>query len=269
MKKLVLFAIGVSMLAGLGWYVNRPKPQVVSVEPVVAVATVESAPEPPAAEPTARPPEATIPAAAIPVAAKPVNPTAARASNAALEASFLTGSVDLVVSQATYDEKQRVWKRLRDAGELDQAITELERRIAEEPRRAEYPATLGQAYLQKCATLQDLREQGILAMQADKAFDTALELDPNNWEARFTKAVALSYWPPMLNKGEEVIQHFQTLIQQQEAQTPQPQYAQTYLWLGEQYHKAGREDDARGIWQRGAALFPDYEKLRGKLAAAN
>ena len=124
------------------------------------------------------------------------------------------------------------------------------------------------AYLQKCGTIQDVREQGILAMQADKMFDTALSLDPSNWEARFMKAVAMSYWPPMLNKGDEVIQHFQTLIQQQETQTPQPQFAETYAWLGDQYQKAGRADDAKAVWQRGAALFPADEKLRTKLASA-
>ena len=138
-----------------------------------------------------------------------------------------------------------------------------------DPRAAEYPAALGQAYLKKCATLQDVREQGILAMQADKLFDTALNLDPSNWESRFTKAVALSYWPATMNKGEEVIQHFQTLIQQQEALTPQPHFAETYAWLGEQYQKSGRSDDARTVWERGVSLFPNDGGLKNKLTAAN
>jgi len=70
----------------------------------------------------------------------------------------------------------------------------------------------------------------------------------------------------MLNKSQEVIQNFQTLIEQQEAQAPQPQFADTYAWLGEQYQKAGRADDARAVWQRGASLFPSDETLRSKLA---
>ena len=155
-----------------------------------------------------------------------------------------------------------------EAGKLDQAIAELEQRTANDPRSAENPAALGHAYLQKCGTIQDVREQGILAMQADKMFDTALGLDASNWDARFMKAMAMSYWPPMLNKGDEVIQHFQTLIQQQETQTPQPQFAETYAWLGDQYQKAGRADDAKATWQRGATLFPADEKLRTKLASA-
>jgi hypothetical protein len=75
----------------------------------------------------------------------------------------------------------------------------------------------------------------------------------------------MSYWPPMLNKSDEVIQHFQTLIQQQEFQVPQPQFAESYAWLGDQYQKAGRTDDARSVWERGAYFFPSDEKLRKKL----
>jgi tetratricopeptide (TPR) repeat protein len=179
---------------------------------------------------------------------------------------FRSRTVDLLVSkEASYQQKQEAWKQLRDSGQLDQAIAELEQRVASDPRSAENAAALGKAYLEKCGTIHDVREQGILAMQADEVFDAALSLDPSNWDARFTKAVAMSYWPPTLNKGDEVIQHFQTLIEQQEAETPQPQFAGTYEWLGDQYQKAGRTDDARAVWQRGAALFPADEKLRARL----
>jgi tetratricopeptide (TPR) repeat protein len=200
---------------------------------------------------------------------KPTSYTAAAPVNPALEAAALSRTVDVLVSpQASHQQRQDAWKYLGEAGKLDQAITELERRMTNDLSNAECPAALGHAYLHKCGTIKDVREQGILAMQADKMFDTALGLDASNWDARFMKAVAMSYWPPMLNKGDEVIQHFQTLIQQQETQTPQPQFAETYAWLGDQYQKAGRADDAKAVWQRGATLFPTEEKLRTKLASA-
>ena len=89
------------------------------------------------------------------------------------------------------------------------------------------PAALGHAYLHKCGTISDVREQGVLAMQADKYVRHRLGSRRFQLGRRFMKAVAMSYWPPMLNKGDEVIQNFQTLIQQQETQTPQPQFADT------------------------------------------
>ena len=171
----------------------------------------------------------------------------------------------LVSTKTSYPQKQKMWDRLQATHQLDPLITELEQQIKRHPRAAVYPALLGQAYLQKCSTLHDINDQGILAMQADKSFAVALSLDPSNWEARFTKAVAMSYWPPMLNKGQEVIDNFETLVQQQEAQPPQPQFAQSYAWLGDQYQKAGNEKQARSVWQHGAELYPGDTALRQKL----
>ncbi len=269
MKRLILAVVGVGILVGLGFYVNRPKGQPDSP----AEALAETAPAPAGDEPQAveavsarlgQPAQPTVPRSV----AEPISRPVAAPAKAGLDASMLSRTVDLLVStQASYQQKREAWKQLREAGKLDQAIAELEQRTANDPRSAEYPAALGHAYVQKCGTVQDVRELGILAMQADKLFDTALSLDPSNWEARFLKAVAMSYWPATLNKGDEVIQHFQTLIQQQETQTPQPQFADTYAWLGDQYQKAGRSDDARTVWQRGAVLFPADEKLRTKLAS--
>jgi tetratricopeptide (TPR) repeat protein len=270
MKRLIMAVIGVGVVVvGLGWHLNRPTTRAVSpTEPVAETAPAPAGDAPQAVEPVAAQPEQPAQPLAAPRVATATSYTAAAPVNPALDASFLTRMVDVLVSpQASYQQKTAAWKQLREAGKLDQAITELEQRTANDPRSADNPAALGHAYLQKCGTIQDLREQGILAMQADKMFDTALNLDSSNWEARFMKAVAMSYWPPMLNKGDEVIQHIQTLIQQQEAQTPQPQFADSYAWLGDQYQKAGRADDAKAVWQRGASLFPADEKLQTKLAS--
>ena len=64
-----------------------------------------------------------------------------------------------------------------------------------------------------------------------------------------------------------MFEQFQQLIQQQEAETAQPQFARTYLRLGEQYEKAGYPKYAAEVWQRGAALFPADSDLTKKLAA--
>jgi len=272
MKRLVIAVVGVGLVVCAALYVNRPKaptPVPAAPEALPEPVTTQADTETPAVEsphPATEPPVARSP---LPIRSVSVSRTSAVPSNLQLEKSLLNQSVDTLVSaQATYSQKQEAWKQLREAGKLDQAITELEHRVADDPRSAECAAALGQAYLQKCGTIQDVREQGMLALQADKVFDTALTLDSANWEARFTKAMAMSYWPTNMNKGDEVIQHFQMLIQQQEALTPQPQFAETYLWLGDQYQKYGRSNDAHAVWQRGATLFPSHEKLLTRLAPA-
>ncbi len=182
--------------------------------------------------------------------------------------SFSAELRTLVSPQASYTQKQAAWKQLRDSGQLDQAIGQLEQAVKNEPSVAEYSAELGRAYLQKLGATQDIRQKSILAMQADQTFDEALKLDPNNWDARFYKAAALSRWPAELNKLQEVMVNLSTLIDQQEARPAQPEYAQSYVLLGEQYLKSGYPDNAKEMWQRGAALFPQNEELQKKLAPA-
>lgn len=214
-----------------------------------------------------RPPAVKAASESEPAPSRPNVPTVAPpASGQRPSQPLVRQAVDTLVSpQSTFAQRQAALEQLRNSGKLDQAINELEQRVADDPRSAESPAALGRAYLEKCGTIQDVREQGILAMKADQSFDAALNLDASNWEARFTKAVARSYWPTQMNLGTEIMQHFVTLVEQQEAQSPQPQFAQTYVWLGKEYAKYGHVQEAREIWQRGAALYPNDQELRSRL----
>jgi tetratricopeptide (TPR) repeat protein len=270
MKYLILLVFGAGLAVGSVYYVHHTRASsigpaqpttgpsqpaaVTDEQKVLEIAQIQRQPQPPAPEQSK-----------LQIAPN----LSATAHNTQLDKIAVTRAVDVLVSpQASYEQKHSVWAQLKASGSLDQAIRDLEERTANNPASPECAASLGEAYLQKCGTISDVREQGILAMQADKVFDTALSLDPANWEARFTKAVALSYWPANMNKGEEVVQHFTTLIQQQETQPVQPQFADTYVWLGDQYQKSGRMDDARSVWERGAVLFPEQQELKSRLAAS-
>jgi tetratricopeptide (TPR) repeat protein len=270
MKKTILAVTGLSLLVGILCFLTQTRTLTDAPAPPVAEAVTAPPSEVPlkaepilAAQPLATPP-------APPPSAKPAGPAiepSPASSKARLDEALVSQAVEVLVSaQAGHGQKQQAWKQLREQGRLDLAIKTLEQRLAAEPQAAAYPAALGQAYFEKCATLQDLREQAILAMQADKVLDLALNNDPANWEARFTKAVAMSHWPASMNKGPEVVEHFRTLIEQQEAQAPQPHFADSYVLLGEQYQKAGHADYARMVWERGAAMFPTDRGLKQKLA---
>ncbi len=231
-------------------------PEVSTSAPVQKNGAAMSSAEEPAETATvaAGPPSLTIPAASM--------------TRTSAVASFSPEVQILVSPQSSYAQKQAAWKQIRDAGHIEQAIAELDQAVKNDPSVAEYSAELGWAYLQKLAATQDTRQQAILAMQADQTFDEALKLDPNNWDARFSKAAALMHWPAEMNKSEEVMQSFSTLIDQQETRSPQPEYAQSYVLLGDQYLKSGYPDNAREMWQRGAAIFPNDQALQAKLAQA-
>lgn len=180
-------------------------------------------------------------------------------------------AIDTLVSpRISFQQKQTAWKQLRDAGQLDQAIEALKQGAVNNPTSAEYPARLGEAELQKAGAIfqngGNVSEMGIWGMQADRSFDAALKLDPSNWEAQFFKADAMSHWPAELNKGEEVIQRLSSLIDQQATMSPQPQFAQTYVLLGDQYQKMGKPDYAEATWQLGAEKFPNDPTLQKKIS---
>src|SRR5512140_3130457 len=181
--------------AALGTYITR--------EHKTSTASVEAQAQPPA--------EMQAAASNQNSAAEPVTPgshttsSVARqipgAARAEVAATRDPGSVifdqavrTLISSQTSFQEKQAAWGQIRSAGKFDQLISDLEQRFAAQPTAPELPATLGQAYLQKAGSIQDIREQGILGMKADQSFDAALNLDASNWEARYWKAMAMSYW---------------------------------------------------------------------------
>ena len=126
MKRLILAVIACGVVAGLGFYVSRPKSLPDSpAEPVAENAPASADAEPQTVEPIAarpEPPPAAV--AATPTAAKPVAHLAATPGPPVLDATFLSRTVDLLVSpQASFQQKQDAWKQLRDTGKLDQAIT--------------------------------------------------------------------------------------------------------------------------------------------------
>jgi tetratricopeptide (TPR) repeat protein len=174
----------------------------------------------------------------------------------------------LLSPQSTFEQKQAAWKQLKDSGQLDAAVAELERQVAANPDSTADAIALAEGYFRKCGQTDDVRQQGILAMKADQLLDTALGLDPSNWQAQFDKTSAMAHWPLELNRGPKVAQQFQALIQEQESQPVQPQFALSYVRLGDFYQKTGDATDAGQVWQRGAALFPDNSDLRGRLNPA-
>jgi tetratricopeptide (TPR) repeat protein len=182
-------------------------------------------------------------------------------------------ALDTLVSPATsFQDKRAVWAQLREAGQLDQAIDALKQGATNNPDSAAYPAALGQAFLQKAGEVSrsgnaSVNELGILGMSADQSFDNALKIDPANWEAQFYKAIAMSYWPAELNKGNEVVQRLSNLIDQQNTMPAQPEFANTYAVLGAQYQKLGQTDNAQQTWQAGLAKFPGDPALQQKVNA--
>jgi tetratricopeptide (TPR) repeat protein len=159
-------------------------------------------------------------------------------------------------------DRQRLFQELREAGRIDEYVAEIEKLAAEDPDDPALQVALGNAYLQRLFAVGNTPEAGVWAYKADAAFDAALELDDHGWDARFTKAVALSNWPAFLGRMPEAIEHFEVLLDQQSEVPPRPEFAMTYLFLGNLYQTSGEPAEALATWKAGLALFPGVEDLR-------
>lgn len=167
---------------------------------------------------------------------------------------------------ADWLDKEEMWQRLREEGNLDAVIDQFEALAAEDPTNPDLQVDLGYAYIQKIQDVGNSPLAGKWASMADEAFDKALELNPDHWDARYTKAISLSHWPDFTGKKNDAISELETLVGIQGNLPPEPYHAQTYLVLGNLYSGQGKNDLAQETWQKGLDLFPGDDQLSAKLA---
>jgi predicted Zn-dependent protease len=264
-KSIVTFVvICVAAIAGTIIYFNRQKP----LPPPAPVA--ESSPAQTEQTPALTAPKPEQPQVVAESTNQPIPDPATNSGSDNLKPAAASTphskAVDILVStQTSFSDRRPLLKQLKKAGELDAAIAELNQRAADDPNDVVIQTALGEALMSKFP-IQDYNEAAMLGLQINQSFDAALKLDPANWEAQYSKADALSGWPPQMNTDPEVIQQLSSLIDQQETMTAQPQFAQTYVLLGEEYQKLGQPDKAQATWQLGLTKFPGNPTLQKRTA---
>ena len=162
--------------------------------------------------------------------------------------------------------REELWDQLKEQGLLEEAISLLEQEVQNDPENLNLMNQLGDAYLQPIIRGGVAgMDAGKWSMKADGIYDQVLAADSENWEARFSKAISYSFWPPMFGKQPEAIRHFEILVGQQENQTSNPQFAQTHFLLGNLYEQQGNHDKAMEAWSVGYERFPEDAALRKQL----
>ncbi len=180
----------------------------------------------------------------------------------------LGSATDIVALLESANDMSSVelWKRIVEEGRDAEVLAHLKAIADANPNDPEAQLELGQGYLGRTQVAGASPLAGKYATLADAAFDAALEADPEHWEARFTKATALSFWPPVFGKQASAIQEFETLITQQSGQAPNNSHASTHLLLGNMYHQTGQTEKALATWGAGLELYPDHADLASQLA---
>jgi len=154
--------------------------------------------------------------------------------------------------------------------QIKDVIAALEKEVAQNPQDADLQVALATAYVADLANNvpQGSPQQGIIWMQADKAYSKALEINPDHWQARFSRAFGWSMAPEFLGLRPKAIADFEELLNRQQHLPLEPHFAQTYFRLGTLYKDTGNAEKAQEIWHEGLRLFPDNEVLKGTLEAS-
>lgn len=134
--------------------------------------------------------------------------------------------------------------------------------ISAEPGNADTHAGLGQT-LTRCGiphasmtTIMNVVEE------SGRALEEALRIDPEHWAARYMLAMNYFHMPEFLNQMPNAARQLEILVRQQAGRTDPPEFALTWLFLGDAYRKLGRAEDARVAYASGARLFPSHEVLQ-------
>jgi tetratricopeptide (TPR) repeat protein len=158
------------------------------------------------------------------------------------------------------------WDELKEKGLLDEVVEAFRELADAQPDSAEAQASYGDALIAKLRRSDNQMDIMRLAARADEAYDEALDINPEHWGARFSKAISYTFWPAITGKPAEAMKHFETLIEQQGRRPAQPEYAMSYLMLGNLHAQRGDMDKAREVWSQGARQYPDNSELRDRLA---
>lgn len=231
------------------------------------VDAIASAPRPAAADPapaerTAAAVDSEQIAAAVEAYLRQRSAGATAPTGAGAKSSRFDLDADFALLAKSYFEDPTGWKKAFDAGAMDDVIKKFEALAKAAPNDPKVQMDLANAYL---SYLQLDQSKWPLSLKADKVFDDILAMDDRHWEARFTKAMSYTFWPPVMGKQKDAISHFERLVQQQDGMPAEPYHAETYVYLGNLYETRGDSAKARETWSKGARRHPEHQELAKKL----
>ena len=169
---------------------------------------------------------------------------------------------------ASPSDEARFWELARTTGMLEDVIEDLQQGVTDTPRDVEAKMRLASAYTAKLLTVPDGPERGAWAMKAEGQWGAVLAIEPEHWEARYSRAFSWSQWPPFLGKAPAAIKEFEALVEQQRGMTPEPRHARVYLQLSQLYRSQGNVERANETLRTGMERHPDAAELKDALDAA-
>jgi tetratricopeptide (TPR) repeat protein len=107
--------------------------------------------------------------------------------------------------------------------------------------------------------------QVILANTALTQFSKSIDLKPS-WIALYTRGNSYLYWPKIFGRAQLGVNDLEKAYAMQKGQGKKSYYVRVYISLGDGYWKTDNLEKAKAIWKEGAAMFPESQGLKDRLA---
>lgn len=204
-----------------------------------------------------------------PVRAKPSDPKVVDGKTPIPEA--IKKRVDaLLGKEMTHDATNKLFAWLTlNKSKIPATVAALAEAVKKNPADAELQVAYATALVAQLTNLTNQGpQQGIVWAKASQAYDAAIKIKPEHWQARFGKAFGISMAPEFLGLKPVAIKQFEKLREIQGRQAPAKHHVQTYFRLGTLYKDMGNPEKAREVWDNGLKLFPDSRVLKSAMEAS-
>ena len=151
-------------------------------------------------------------------------------------------------------------------------VGELEQRVSDNPADVEARLRLAGIESARVHLAESITERAMLGKNVRTQIEEVLKLDPNNWKARYMRAVGISHSQRTPQGRANAISEFQSLIKLQDSLPTEPRFAQPYGQLARVYMAQRDTQNAEQAVRRGLEIDPaskDLQELLNQLVSAS
>jgi tetratricopeptide (TPR) repeat protein len=150
----------------------------------------------------------------------------------------------------------------KNAGQYDEAIAAMEQAVKEYPGHTDAHGQLGIMLSEKAQRTSDFMKMSEILTRAFSAWDRALEIDPNNFTARFYRgawAVNIPKFAGQLDKGINDLEILTQVLEKSPDPSSKERLAEAYQYLATGYQKNAEYGKAKNINEKIITLVPESE----------
>jgi len=164
--------------------------------------------------------------------------------------------------RASDEEVKELLALAKDKDLMKLVVSGLQTRIEANPGDLEARLQLVEVQSARLHSAESITERSLLRTGVQEQLDEVLARDPDNWDARYMRAVGISHSQRSPQGRANAIKAFESLIAIQDGQARQPRFAKAYGELAGVLLQEKNLEKARATIEAGLAQYPDDAELK-------